>query len=491
MYIKKLRVQNVKSLSGNHEYHLGEGVNFFAGDNNSGKSTILQAILFLFEGPTATRWTPETFYTRDATHPTIVEVDIAGNLDKTMSKSKYKKLEELMFYCDGSKTLRLQRSSEDRTVKQNGKDSVCTVKTICVWNDKTGQFENRTGIDALTKKLFDFEAVWADTLPNEHLDFANNKTLGRLLNGLFQNFTKTESWKNLAKAHELAFSRDDENSFLTQTTNLASQIKELVDEQYGAADYRFDFALPDANLFMKQGQLHVDDGTGETPVSGKGTGMQRAIALGAIQYYARMTASLDKANTAPLILMLDEPETWLHPNAQLKLGEALGKIGEQEQLFVITHSPYLLRKFDPAKHLLTVISGKGQTRQTQVSNKFGLFGLGEPTWGEINYRAFNLCSSDFHNELYGYIQAHLESMKANDKSASEKEIDNFLRSKGFASSKNWSRSETKTYDTTLPIYIRNTIHHPENKRNDPYTAEELAESTKALVELIEQMNAVN
>ena len=164
MYIKKLRVQNVKSLSGNHEYHLGEGVNFFAGDNNSGKSTILQAILFLFEGPTATRWTPETFYTRDATHPTIVEVDIAGNLDKTMSKSKYKKLEELMFYCDGSKTLRLQRSSEDRTVKQNGKDSVCTVKTICVWNDKTGQFENRTGIDALTKKPVSYTHLTLPTM---------------------------------------------------------------------------------------------------------------------------------------------------------------------------------------------------------------------------------------------------------------------------------------------------------------------------------------
>ena len=35
---------------------------------------------------------------------------------------------------------------------------------------------------------------------------------------------------------------------------------------------------------MKQGRLHVDDGAGETPADGKGTGMQRAIALAIIQH---------------------------------------------------------------------------------------------------------------------------------------------------------------------------------------------------------------
>lgn len=66
-----------------------------------------------------------------------------------------------------------------------------------------------------------------------------------------------------------------------------------------------------------------------------------------------------------------------------------------------------------------------------MSTQFGIFGLGEPTWGEINYRAFNVCSNDFHNELYGYVQRHLESQKGDGKFATEKEVDSYLESKGL------------------------------------------------------------
>ena len=63
----------------------------------------------------------------------------------------------------------------------------------------------------------------------------------------------------------------------------------------------------------------VDDGMGETPVRGKGTGMRRAFALAIIQLNAGKLASGGGAADAlqkPLILLLDEPATWLHPNAQ-------------------------------------------------------------------------------------------------------------------------------------------------------------------------------
>lgn len=36
---------------------------------------------------------------------------------------------------------------------------------------------------------------------------------------------------------------------------------------------------------------------------------------------------------------------------------------------------------------------------------FDLFGTSSPTWGEINYYAFGVISVEFHNELYGFVQA--------------------------------------------------------------------------------------
>jgi len=489
MYIRSVTVENVKSFRGEHRFELHPGVNFFVGDNNSGKSTVLEALLFLFEGPSTSRWTPEKFYSAGAAEPTRVEVEIAGDVDSLVEQEKFRVLKDFVFDQEGKRVLRLERNSASRTVIQAGKEKTVDVKAVCFWHPKRQQFENVTGIDAKVKAIFDFEAVWADAQLGDYIDFANTKVLGRLLDSSFRRFIETDRWKTLAKAHQEAFSLDEEGSFVEETKALAAGIKALVDEQYGYAEYRFDFGLPDASVFMKQGLLHVDDGAGETPVDGKGTGMQRAIALGIIQLYARSSALIDPTNPAPLVLMLDEPETWLHPRAQLKLGEALSKIGEHEQVFIVTHSPYLIRKFDPKSHLLTVMAGQGGDRRVDCSTKFGLFGVGEPTWGEINYRAFEICSVDFHNELYGRVQWHIEQGLGEGKEASEKCIDDFLFQRGVSRSMEWTRTAGGTSDRTLPTYVRNCIHHPENKSNAKLTEEMLRESTATLISIVDSLNA--
>ncbi|GAA4687355.1 ATP-dependent nuclease [Frondihabitans cladoniiphilus] len=487
MYIRRVTVENVKSFRAETSFDLGPGVNYFVGDNNGGKSTVLEALLFLFEGPTATKWTPDAFYSTKAEGPTRVTAEIAGEVEALVTQEKFALLKDFVFESDGETILRLERSSDDRTIIQNGKSKNVNVKAVCFWHPEHKQFENVTGIDAKVKAMFDFEAIWADAQPGDHIDFANTKTLGRLLDAAFQRFAQTDRWGRLVTAHQNAFAPDDDESFLVETKRLAADIKTLVDEQYGHAAMRFEFTLPDPSVFMKQGRLHVDDGAGETPVEGKGSGMQRAIALGIIQLYAKSEALGDQDNPTPLILMLDEPETWLHPTAQLRLGDALSAIGEKEQVFIITHSPYLIRKFDSTRHQLAVIAGQGADRRIDTSTTFGLFGVGEPTWGEINYRAFNICSHEFHNELYGHITRHVETAKADSSSAKEGELDDFLLAEGIAKSKTWLRPSGSSTSRTLTVYIRNTIHHPENGLNAPVTDAELRASTDALVAIVERL----
>ena len=112
--------------------------------------------------------------------------------------------------------------------------------------------------------------------------------------------------------------------------------------------------------------------------------------------------------------------------------------------------------------------------------------MGEPTWGEINYRAFEVCSNDFHNELYGYIQHHLEGK---DVRVFEGTMDDFLVERGIARDHSWRRSDSKSvHARTLPVYVRNSIHHPENRENQPVTQEELRKSTELLIEVVEWIN---
>ena len=58
MYIKRITIQNFKCFNGRHviEFSLpdsskiGSGLNIFVGENNSGKSTVFEAIDFLRDG---------------------------------------------------------------------------------------------------------------------------------------------------------------------------------------------------------------------------------------------------------------------------------------------------------------------------------------------------------------------------------------------------------------------------------------------------------
>lgn len=225
--------------------------------------------------------------------------------------------------------------------------------------------------------------------------------------------------------------------------------------------------------------------------------MQRALAMSIIQVYSEIT---NAENSKQLFFFVDEPETFLHPLAQDKLIEAFEKISKNSQVFITTHSPYLLKKYKSSNHFIKIFSSTGN--KVTHGNAMNLFPF-SPTWGEINYYAFGVCSVEFHNELFGYLQekynrTQLEKLLESDtpgnqlrkkinKLTNENAFDEYLVEKGFAQNIKYIRiqSDGKTCEQmkTLPMFIRNIIHHPENEHNK-YIEEQLAQSTRKMIEII-------
>ena len=120
----------------------------------------------------------------------------------------------------------------------------------------------------------------------------------------------------------------------------------------------------------------------------------------------------------------------------------------------------------------------------QYSDKLGLLTNQKPSLGEITYFAFGISSPEFHDELWGEIH-HLINP------ATERALNNTLHSNhGLDCDKKWKRdgkNGLKSEPATLPYYIRNSIHHPENRLNDPYTDDELAESTESLIAVLKAL----
>ena len=94
---------------------------------------------------------------------------------------------------------------------------------------------------------------------------------------------------------------------------------------------------------------------------------------------------------------------------------------------------------------------------------------------EINFTSFGDYSEEYHNELYGQIQAY--AMAIDPKCSREKEFENWLVAQGMTQPKQWKRIVNgvvqPAYNVTLQTFIRNTIHHPENKANGAYSYPEM------------------
>ncbi len=181
-----------------------------------------------------------------------------------------------------------------------------------------------------------------------------------------------------------------------------------------------------------------------------------------------LTIAAESANKqlSNSLLLLDEPETHLHPQAQECLKEELIKITKNKEdnniVIFATHSNYMIDKDNIDRCYRVYKQGNKKTEHEKIEGK-------NSSYSKVNYDVFNICSTDYHNELYGYLE----------------DVDK-TKLDGLDKNKKWKNKKNNlTEDVSLAKYIRHSIHHPENTFNIKFTSDELSESIKTLKKLKE------
>jgi predicted ATPase len=92
------------------------------------------------------------------------------------------------------------------------------------------------------------------------------------------------------------------------------------------------------------------------------------ISDGHFQLLILLTALFSEGRHRYSLMLIDEPETSLHPWAIAVLAKAIKEATEQwgKQVILATHSPVLISQFDPDQ-ILTVEQEDGRTRITRLS----------------------------------------------------------------------------------------------------------------------------
>lgn len=192
----------------------------------------------------------------------------------------------------------------------------------------------------------------------------------------------------------------------------------------------------------------------------------------------------DKNSLSDSIVLIDEPEISMHPRRQekaLNFYKNLFRTGWERivsQIFVTTHSPYILNWLDFNTDRIFTFPWWRQI------NNIKKYIWNYPSIAVINYKVFGVPTTDLFNELYWYIQIRLEH-------SSLSQTDEQFKQRWIEKNKIWKKEDKRSWweiaeECTIFTYIRNYIHHPENPyNNECYTKEELIDSIEKLINIID------
>ncbi|MFA5543851.1 MAG: AAA family ATPase [Bacilli bacterium] len=481
MYINEVSLSNFKSFGIKKESfsfsipngEVGSGLNLLIGENNTGKSTLFEAIDFLRNG---TRKQSESIKNRSTGEDAVVEITFNGKIEQIIDgfsqPNKVQVFKDYMYKIDSGSCLKVSRSTLDK-------------KIVKIWDDENKEYQNITGIDAPFRKLFETNFVWADTNPNDETSFGPSTICGNLLKEISNSFTTTEQYQEFNEKFHQTFNSED-SSLRQSLRRIEERTQQIFDEQFGSAKITFRFNELKIDSFFKNTCIEIDDGV-NTPMEEKGSGMQRSVALALLQVYAEelIKNPQNEELTKPFFLFIDEPEICLHPKAQFRLFEALLNLSKSKQIFLATHSPFFVKTpYLDKMGLFIFRNEKGTPQPNKIINEKILLPW-SPTWGEVIYKAFDLPTVEFHNELYGHLQTINGITRIAD-------FDNWLNGKGFDKDITWTEERAgkpdMQYSVTIQTFIRNKIHHPENSKMQSvgYSEEQLKDSINQMILLIKQ-----
>ena len=331
VYIKNVKIKNFRSVKGEDfdlaipNGELGSGLTIIVGPNNVGKSNIVRAIDALFNK--------------------------FGDSDKTYGESGHTEI-QLEFYSeDFAKSIETYVSANKQTVyksniqddgsyhaKRSDNEGISKI----LLKKQNGEFKNDSGIDAPFSAWMRCRTIGPDMRIDDATKYTSTSILGDLLGKIFQEIEGEEKYEQLKQTFKELFEED--SIFEKKSEVVSSKVSGFMKNFYGEVGVNFIPERPDLSQLTKNVKTVINDGSHDSDVSDKGSGLQRAIILALIQTYADSFENAE--HKKPFFLIIDEPELSLSAQGQKRLLDALRVISQKEQVIIITHSPYFVNWAD-------------------------------------------------------------------------------------------------------------------------------------------------
>lgn len=217
----------------------------------------------------------------------------------------------------------------------------------------------------------------------------------------------------------------------------------------------------------------------DIPINKRGSGTKRLILLN----FFRAEVERKKAEgegKSSVIYAFEEPETSQHTDNQRMLVRALKELSRNAdtQVIMTTHSATIVKELQYEDiRLIKPENGKKTILSIQRHQ------LPYPSLNEVNYIAFDEASEEYHNELYGHLD---------ERSLLNAYKENYKKKNGLVPYRRVTKKGTPVdEEITLTERIRHQIHHPENTMNPRFDYKQLLDSIVAMRDFIIQNEKEN
>lgn len=363
MNIFKLKIKNYKSIKDSGEIEINDRIMAFIGQNNAGKSAILDAIQCVFpsvkksvsksdfhkgthDNIEITVWfnglTDEYIEDKLFADAILKLIDKAQKLEKddmTKFENAWRKVEET----------RAQKLVEAKELYQITDNSMC-IKLVVTNADKMST-KYYVDVDSvreiketeLKKILPILKVIPAIRDPKNESTAGTNSYLKELISMLDDDMATSISISGNGTVSYRQLNDIIAEESAKRCQSISSSITEYYNEAIGVNDFE---VIVSSDVNISKGTTYytkiLDKSTNiESDILSCGTGYQSMIILSILEAYVKLAQKRTE-----YILIIEEPEVYLHPSLQRKMIDTLLMISLNNQVIFSSHSPITVGKLE-------------------------------------------------------------------------------------------------------------------------------------------------
>ncbi|MEK4113094.1 putative ATP-dependent endonuclease of OLD family [Paenibacillus sp. DS2363] len=327
MRLISFSVKNYKVF--NNKFSIGfsrDSIVILTGRNNTGKSTILEAINCFFQKETKAKTIPNDCFSVRGTDIVLEAVFESDDQERITIVKKYREENAPTFCDDKGKEIKKSHSLYDKLDEiLNNRPFYITPSML---PDDINDLIQNIYSEIIKNDLLKLESFNGDSEEEQDtLELAKEYSSLKEAYPAFLKKIKQNTDSILSKV-----SKDVSDNLRVLFSNDHLSLNVVGGESSG-------FSSADL-LKSTNSSVHIDSNKqSKMPLANQGTGLQRMSLIYLIQNMIEKKLLGENDNK---LLLIDEPEAFLHPEAVRALSRSLYKIGEKMPLMISTHSPILI-----------------------------------------------------------------------------------------------------------------------------------------------------